>query len=120
MHLILTGATGLVGSACLRAMLASADVTRISVLSRRPVPMVEETIEKEQEPRGKEKKKEVRVLIHEDFGAYDAALLEKLRGARGCVWALGVPYRMGIGEAGRRAKYVFWFGNLDQSLTLLF
>lgn len=77
-HLILTGATGLVGSAVLNQMLAHEGVSRISILSRRPVKMAE----------GHEDK--VKVIIHDDYNAYDQALLDQLRDANGCVWALGV------------------------------
>jgi hypothetical protein len=77
MHLILTGATGLVGSACLHAMLTTKAVTAVTVLSRRPVPQAE----------GHAK---VQVILHKDFKDYPAEVLEKLKGAEGCVWALGV------------------------------
>lgn len=77
MHLILTGATGLVGAAVLDSMLAQEAISRISILSRRPVKMAE----------GHEKAK---VIIHKDFKTYDQALLEELKDAQGCVWALGV------------------------------
>jgi len=77
MHLILTGATGLVGSACLHAMLTTKAVTTVTVLSRRPVPQAE----------GHEK---VQVILHKDFNEYSPEVLEKLRGAEGCVWALGI------------------------------
>jgi hypothetical protein len=77
MHLILTGATGLVGAAVLDNMLAQQSISRISILSRRPVAMVE----------GHDKAK---VIIHNDFGVYSEALLDELRDAKGCVWALGV------------------------------
>ncbi|PWY64848.1 hypothetical protein BO83DRAFT_440522 [Aspergillus eucalypticola CBS 122712] len=78
MHLILTGATGLVGSSVLDAMLRSAEVAKISILSRRPVPMAEDA----KDPR-------IQVLIHEDFQRYEPDLLQKLKDADGCVWALG-------------------------------
>ncbi len=81
MHLILTGATGLVGSGCLHAMLAAEAVTAVTVLSRRPVPMAE----------GHEK---VHVIIHDNFRNYPPELLEKLKGAEGCVWALGVSQNL--------------------------
>lgn len=74
MHLILTGATGLVGSAVLDAMLGIKEISKISVLSRRPVKMAEDA----KDPR-------VNVIIHKDFEQYDAELLDKLRGAEGCV-----------------------------------
>ncbi|CAN9258600.1 unnamed protein product [Alternaria alternata] len=77
MHLILTGATGLVGAAVLDNMLAQQSISRISILSRRPVAMAE----------GHDNAK---VIIHNDFGVYSEALLDELRDAKGCVWALGV------------------------------
>ncbi|KAL5416103.1 hypothetical protein PMIN03_002349 [Paraphaeosphaeria minitans] len=76
-HLILTGATGLVGSGVLQQMLANDTVSRISILSRRPVKMAE----------GNEAK--VKVIIHKDFKTYPLALLDELKDAQGCVWALG-------------------------------
>ncbi len=79
MHLILTGATGLVGSAVLDAMIKMKDVSKISILSRRPVPMAEAA----KDPR-------VNVIIHKDFEKYDDEVLSKLKGANGCVWALGI------------------------------
>lgn len=79
MHLILTGATGLVGSGVLDAMIKMRDVSKISILSRRPVQMVEDV----KDPR-------INVIIHKDFEKYDSELISKLQGARGCVWALGI------------------------------
>ncbi|KAK4244787.1 hypothetical protein C7999DRAFT_16980 [Corynascus novoguineensis] len=75
MHLILTGATGLVGTAVLDAMVKTKDVTKISILSRRPVKFTDDRIN---------------VIIHNDFASYDDDLLGKLQGAQGCVWALGI------------------------------
>lgn len=77
-HIILTGATGLVGSAVLDQLLLNQTVSRISILSRRPVKMAE----------GHEDK--AKVIIHKDFKEYDQALLDQLKDAQGCVWALGV------------------------------
>ena len=80
-HIIVTGATGLVGSAALAHMLplisTTGPISQVTILSRRAVPMAE----------GREG---VSVLLHEDFGSYNEELLAKLKGARGCVWALGV------------------------------
>lgn len=78
MHIILTGATGLVGSAALVALRARPDISKISILSRRPVPMLEGN-----------KDDRIQVIVH-DFKEYDSALKERLRGAQGCVWALGI------------------------------
>ena len=58
--------------------IASSTITQISVLSRRPVKQVE----------GVDKAK---VFIHKDFKVYPQDLLDKLKGASGCIWALGVP-----------------------------
>ena len=77
MHLILTGATGLVGACALSNMLAQETISRITILSRRPVEMA----------KGHEKAK---VIIHKDYKLYDTALLEELKDAQGCVWAQGV------------------------------
>ncbi|KUI65121.1 hypothetical protein VM1G_01137 [Cytospora mali] len=79
MHLILTGATGLVGSGVLDAMIKMKDISKIPILSRRPVAMAEEA-----------KDPGINVIIHKDFANYDSELLDKLKGARGCVWALGI------------------------------
>lgn len=79
MHLILTGATGLVGSAALDAMLKNNAISKISILSRRPVQMAEDA----KDPR-------VRVITHKDFESYQPELLDQLKDADGCVWALGI------------------------------
>ena len=78
MHLILTGATGLVGSAVLDAMIKTKDISKISILARRPVKMAEDA----KDPR-------INVIIHKDFENYDSEVLRKLKGATGVVWALG-------------------------------
>lgn len=77
MHLILTGATGLVGSAALRAMINRDSVTKISVISRRDVPQAAGC-------------PKVQVLLHKDFEKYDSELIEKVKDANGVVWALGI------------------------------
>jgi uncharacterized protein YbjT (DUF2867 family) len=79
MHLILTGATGLVGSSVLDAMIKVKDITKISILSRKPVKMVEDC----KDPR-------INVIIHKNFETYDSKVLDQLNGAEGCVWALGI------------------------------
>jgi hypothetical protein len=78
MHLILTGATGLVGSSALDAMLKNAAISKISILSRSPVRMAEDS----KDPR-------VNVITHKDFETYKPELLDQLKDAEGCVWALG-------------------------------
>jgi uncharacterized protein YbjT (DUF2867 family) len=75
MHLILTGATGLVGTAVLDAMIKANNVTKISVLSRRPVKFTDDRIN---------------VILHKDFTSYDSNIINQLHGAEACVWALGI------------------------------
>jgi len=77
MHLVLTGATGTCGSAVLKYCIAEPGITRISILSRRPV------VQAEGQPK-------VKVLIHDDFTKYPSSVLEELKGAQACIWALGV------------------------------
>ena len=91
MHLILTGATGLVGSAVLDAMINMSQVSKISILSRRPVKMAQDA----QDPR-------INVIIHKDFESYDNDLLQKLKDASGCVWALGISQTAVGKECARR------------------
>lgn len=79
MHLILTGATGLVGSGVLDAMIKMKEVAKIRILSRQPVAMAEAA----KDPR-------INVIINPDFEKYDPAVLSQLKGAQGCVWALGI------------------------------
>jgi uncharacterized protein YbjT (DUF2867 family) len=77
MHLILTGATGLVGSGVLHHMLNTPSISQISILSRRPVPLAE----------GHSKAK---VIIQTDFNTYTSEILSQLKGAEGVVWAQGI------------------------------
>ncbi|KAJ6263932.1 Leucinostatins biosynthesis cluster protein T [Drechslerella dactyloides] len=76
-HIIITGATGLAGSAVLQSALSSPAVSKISILSRRPVPAAE----------GNPK---ANVIIHKDFTSYPPDLLSQLSGASGCIWAQGI------------------------------
>ena len=82
MHLILTGATGLVGSATLHAMLRNPAVTRITIFSRKPVEQASDT---------EDAKRKCNVLTWPDFPvAPSPAELASIRDAHGCIWALGI------------------------------
>lgn len=72
----MTGATGLIGSAILASLLSSPAVTRISVLSHRPVKAAT----------GHAK---ANVIIHQDYASYPPSVLEQLKGAKACIWAQG-------------------------------
>ena len=74
MKIILTGATGLVGSSVLRECISNQDVTHVLALTRKPLP---------QEFMNNPK---VTVVIHDDFLNYSPALLEQLSGAEACLW----------------------------------
>lgn len=84
-HIILTGATGSAGSAILAYALQSPSISRISVLSRRPVKMAEN------EPKAN-------VIIHKDYESYPQEVLDQLKGATGCIWAQGIS-SAGMNEA---------------------
>lgn len=75
-HIIVTGATGLAGSAILAECLASPAIAKVSILSRRPVDFAEAN-------------PKARVIIHSDYSSYPSSTLEQLRGATGCIWAQG-------------------------------
>ncbi|KAE8141548.1 hypothetical protein BDV38DRAFT_189364 [Aspergillus pseudotamarii] len=79
MRLILTGATGMVGSAALNHVLSlpPGEVSHLYILSRKSVPIAED-------------RPDVTVIEHKNFNEYSPELLEKLKGADGCIWALGI------------------------------
>lgn len=98
MHVILTGATGLVGSAVLHAMTKNPEISKISILSRRPVPMIQNSDDSR-----------IKTILCKDFSKFDDSILEQLNGATGCVWALGVS------QADVNKEYVIPHGYTLQS-----
>ena len=84
-HLIVTGATGSAGAAVLHYALNSPSISRVSVLSRRPVKLAENN-------------PKANVIIHKDFEQYPQDVLDQLRDATGCVWAQGIS-SAGMNEA---------------------
>ncbi|KAJ7070708.1 hypothetical protein C8F01DRAFT_975646 [Mycena amicta] len=81
MHIVLTGATGRVGGAVLRSCLASAAVTKLSILSRRDFPL----------PGGEGLDvQKATVIVHKDYESYPPSLIEQLKGAEACIWAQGI------------------------------
>lgn len=108
MHLILTGATGLVGTAVLHHILSlpasspvAQKITRLSIISRRPqIPLLEHPNRPQQNTITK-----VEVLPHKDFQDYEKdGLLSKLKGSNdnekvGVIWALGVSQMLTKSEA---------------------
>lgn len=76
MHLILTGATGSVGGPVLRYCLASPNVTRLSILSRREFTL----------PVGDDlDTQKAEIIVHNDYATYPSTLINQLKGANGYV-----------------------------------
>ncbi|KAL2060307.1 hypothetical protein VTL71DRAFT_9702 [Oculimacula yallundae] len=77
MKIILSGTTGFIGTEILNQALASAEITSIIVLSRKPLPEKYTSNPK------------LKVIIIEDFISYSPEVLKELDGAVGCIWAIG-------------------------------
>jgi nucleoside-diphosphate-sugar epimerase len=75
-HIILTGSTGLVGSAVLAQLLHSTTITRVSILSRRPIAATEGH-------------KKANVIIQSDYSNYPQSVIDQLKDADACIWAQG-------------------------------
>ena len=85
-HLILTGATGLVGSSVLAHILSlpsSTTISRLSILSRSPVPLASKKDRTNTTT-------QIEVINHTDYTDYPPDLLAKLKGATGVIWAQGI------------------------------
>lgn len=84
-HLILTGATGLVGSAVLRhiqSLPSTSTITKLTILSRSPVPLAATPPTSNNTT--------IEVINHTDFLSYPADLTAKLSDAKAIIWAQGV------------------------------
>ncbi|KIW72628.1 hypothetical protein PV04_00810 [Phialophora macrospora] len=93
-HLILTGATGLVGSSVLSHVLSLPPtskpvIDKLSILSRSTsIPWLSATPPPGTPTTNTHTK--IEVIEHRDFSTYPPELLERLKGADACIWALGV------------------------------
>jgi hypothetical protein len=74
MKLILSGATGFVGSIVLRHLVADPRVTEITCISRRAIDAFSPKL---------------RVILQEDFLTYDVDKIGRLAAHDGCIWTLG-------------------------------
>lgn len=93
MKIILTGATGFVGSHVLAHLIANPQVTEVTCLTRRPLGS--------HAPR-------VTAIVREDFVVYDPALLDRLADHDACIWALGGKASdLGTPDVCARITYTF-------------
>ena len=93
-HLILTGATGLVGSCVLSHVLSLPPtskpvIDKLSIITRSTsIPWLSAT-----PPPGTpniNNHTKIEVIEHKDFNVYPPELLDRLKGADACIWSLGV------------------------------
>ena len=76
MKIIIFGATGLIGTECVRQAIEDKTIEQITVITRRDF---DKNITSEK----------LNVIIHEDFLDY-SALLDVFKNHQGCIWALGI------------------------------
>lgn len=76
MKVILTGSTGLIGSAVLSHCLSDPAITSIIAITRRPLD---------------KKDPKLTNLIKSDYKSYTATEISQLQGAEACIWVLGSP-----------------------------
>lgn len=74
MKVIVTGATGLVGTAVLQKCIANEEISEIFVLTRKPIDDDLAT------------NKKMTVIRHDDFLVYPLDLMGRLQGAEACIW----------------------------------
>jgi uncharacterized protein YbjT (DUF2867 family) len=77
MKVIVTGCTGLVGSALVRQCIASDQISHVFALARKALPDAAVA-----------KSPKVSVILHDDFSTYPPELLSQLAGAEGCLWCV--------------------------------
>jgi hypothetical protein len=90
-HLVLTGATGLIGNAIVHYIQSippnstapAAAITKLSILSRSPVPLASN-------PNRTNTKTEISVIEHKDYLSYSPELMAQLSDASALIWAQGV------------------------------
>ncbi|RSL83255.1 hypothetical protein CDV31_016852 [Fusarium ambrosium] len=77
MKVVITGSTGLIGSAVIRECITNDEVTHAFILSRQELP---DEITRHAK---------ITVIIHTDFSTYPSDLLQRLAGCEACIWAIG-------------------------------
>lgn len=74
MKVILTGATGFIGSEVLKQCIANPTITTVVALSRRALKITDQKLE---------------VIILQDFNTYTDSILRRLEDADACIWCMG-------------------------------
>lgn len=79
MKLVVTGATGLVGTECIRLAILNPSITKVIALARRPVAPPEQA--------GSDTSKLQSVVLEDWTKPYPDTVKESLRGADACIWS---------------------------------
>ena len=97
MKIILTGATGYVGTEILDQAVAHKYIEHIYCITRKPL---------DRKYFAKAAKGKVTELIHENFGNYDDSLMKFLRdaGVEGCIWCMGPKTHPDMAKRVREGK----------------
>ncbi len=74
MKIVITGSTGMVGSALIKDSIANPRITHAFVLTRKPLPAELAKSDK------------ITAIQHEDFSSYPPELLSQLDGVEACLW----------------------------------
>jgi hypothetical protein len=89
MKLILTGATGFVGTEVLTQTLANPSITSIIALSRKPLPSTLASDPK------------LKVVLLEDFTSYPPTIMSQLAGADACIWYVAISLSIFLEQRGQ-------------------
>jgi len=93
-HILLTGATGVAGSAVLSHLLSlpTTTISKITLLTRRPPTTAISVITSNDTDKAKTEDvaNRLETIIHKDFTTYPDSILEKLTDVKGVIWALGI------------------------------
>ncbi|KAH6672001.1 hypothetical protein B0J14DRAFT_594908 [Halenospora varia] len=96
MKVVLTGATGQIGSEVLTQLIAHPSITRIIILQRRALPSSAPSSPK------------IKVVIHKDFLSYSPETLKEFQGAEACIWAQGgVPWKFPTVEIAKEVNITY-------------
>ncbi|CAG8981133.1 hypothetical protein HYALB_00005848 [Hymenoscyphus albidus] len=84
MNLLLTGASGTIGSTILTQTLSNPHITSLILLVRRPLTNLALSTHQESG-----RKPEVKIIIMEGFNIYPDEVVDEIAGCEACIWAMG-------------------------------